>query len=536
MTITSKKVYNGGVWKDITAGWVYQSGWKPIIQYSTYSSTGSPAGWKSAPLEIPAAPVLQNAVNSVGVTPNTFKYTAGGGESNILRSGEFIIFGNIRLEMQADGNLVGKKNTTTGLDGTAVFSTHTFSPTGQAGTYYFEAASDGNYYIKNGSGVAVGGVASGIGASGRIWSTGGLKTYLEQGGSGTLTMAGSRIVIQKDMHIVLVWYTAPGAAASGVGIGLWDDFYEYGILKKSAAHPFLPYYPDNAAPPGVGDTTFKLYTYSSSTATKGSLIGTETGDWGTRLRSTAPLDPAKPYMTYEIAAVSIGQVEGPRTTFKWKLGSAAVAAVPATYGWGTSSGYRWADDYFYASLGSGTTAAPGYSVNSVLSPSGSFRAYQEDSAALQPANAYGQSRWIGNGTWSGFPSASLPAPSVNIHADARRKITRVKVVYDQGFEGSVNSTSYADGFAVWDLDTYGGWKESTTGEVEWSGLGIDVGAGLAIVIRCIRGAIILGSQAVSTSGFLVGKCQISLIYIDSQLWTQLTAGSSGIAAIDGTTW
>lgn len=246
-------------------------------------------------------------------------------------------------------------------------------------------------------------------------------------------------------------------------------------------------------------------------------------------------------MTYEIATVSPGGIEGPRVTFKWKLGSAGVAAVPATYGWGTSSGYRWADDYFYASLGSGTTAAAGYSVNNVLSPTGGFRAYQEDSAALQPANAYGQSRWIGNGTWSGYPSASLLAPSVNIHADARRKITRVKVVYDRGAAGAANqvaitSTSYADGFTIWDLDTYGGWKEATTGEVEWSGLGIDVGAGSAIVIRCIRGAIILGSQAVSTSGFLVGKCQISLIYIDSQLWTQLTTGSPEIAAVAGSTW
>ena len=529
MTIDRKQVYTGGEWKDITAGWVYQSGWKRINQYSTYSSTGSPAGWKSSPLEIPAAPVLQSDVNSAGVTPNTFKYTAGGGESNILRSGEFIIFGNVRLEMQPNGDLVGYKRAYNSTVDTRVFSTNTISPSVD-GSYYFEAASDGNYYIRNAAGTNIG--ASTAGTGGRIWPAGGLKPYLEAGGSGTLTMSGGKITIQPDMHIV--WY--PSSGVGGVGIGTWAADNDYGIPKYSSNHPFLPYYPADASPPSVGDTTFKLYTYSSTTATKGTTATVQTGEWGTALRSTAPIDTNKRFMTYEIATISPAGIEGPTTTFKWKLGSAAVAAVPATYGWETSSGYRWADDYFYASLGSGTTAAPGYSVNSVLSPSGSFRAYQEDSAVLQPANAYGQSRWIGNGTWSGYPSASLLAPSVNIHADARRKITRVKVVYDQGFEGAVGSTSYADGFAVWDLDTYGGWKESTTGEVEWSGLGIDVGAGSAIVIRCIRGAIILGSQAVSTSGFLVGKCQISLIYIDSQLWTQLTAGSAGIAATAGSQW
>lgn len=543
-SIIGKSVYSAGTWKPVLSNRVYNNSvWKPVKRLSGYGF-----GWLPEPDQTPAAPIIQSAVNSAGVTPNTFKYTAGGGESNILRSGEFIIFGNVRLIMQEDGNLVGTSG------GIAVFSTHTFSPVVD-GSYYFEAASDGNFYIKNSAGVKVGGqVGAGVGSNGRTWTTSGLKAYLEAGGSGTLNMTGSKIVIQKDMHIVWASSSSYPSQPPGVGIGNWADFYEYGILQKSAAHPFLPYYPADASSlsnfpygsstnPLPGGTTFKLYTYSSAIATKGSLVETRTGDWGKELRSTAPIDTTKPFKTYEIATISPTGIEGPTTTFKWKLGSAEVPAVAAVYGWGASTGYTsTVGDNFYASLGEGTTAGSGSSVNDVLTPSGAFRAYQEDRAALQPENAYGFRRWIGNGTWSGYPSSSLLRPSINLHARYRLKITRVKVIYERGAAGNadqvaIGATGYADGFSQWELITFGGTKDVTNGEAEWTGMGIDVGAGLAIVIRCNRGAINT-SGAVSTDPpyGLYGKCQIWYVYIDSQPWQVITAGSAGIAATTGSQW
>ena len=561
MTITSKKVYTGGGWKDITAGWVYQSGWKRIIRYSTYSSTGTPTGWKSSPLEIPAAPIIQSAQNPPlsGIRLDTLKYDASGGPvssggtgSNFLRAGEYIVYGSTYLIMQADGNLVGFNNATN-IPNSKIWESKTASPTGQSSTYYLEVESDGNFYIKNSSGAKVAATSPWI-TGGAVWGTGGLRSYL---GLGTTSMALGRLTIQPDMHIV--WYPTQTGTTSGLGIGTYYPVGGNGIVGGGPAHPCLPFYPSGANPPDVVGSQYRLYEYRSNQQIKGAQFGTAvTGNWGSTIRATSTLDPNTPFITYEVATVAANGLESAdRATFRWKIGTAGVPAVARVEGWGAST-YRWAENNFTASLGPGTqlcivpSGTFSATVDSILNfntagynYSGVFRPYQEGDTGLQPRNNYGLARWIGGTQWSGYGAGAMAAPSVNIHAKTRRRVTNLELHYNQGFDNVVSqsgyTTDYADGFTIYQLwtpgVTVGGETSSNDGVVRWDGLNIDTASASAIGFQCIRGAFFIGGNLTTSPGYgLNARCEIYGIIETSEPWEVKVAGSAGIAATTGSQW
>ena len=338
MTITAKSVYTGGQWKPVLGSWVYQNGWKRVNKYSTYHS----GAWVDGPLEPPLPPVNHASSNALDIKLNTFRYSAdggpvssGGNDSNFLRADEYILYGAAYLTMQPDGNLVLYAHRQGTIYRTPLWSSHTFSPTANS-SYYLQATSDGNYYIRNSTGANVAGTAVVYGTERGTWLAGGLRAYTRTNtvtgvtatpftgidSSGYLTVTSSSQFVYWD-----------AAHPSGIVISPWggDD---YGINANGAYHPALPFYPalaNNRTTTAEywsvrADTSYILRTYQSLSPLKGPLVSTLTGPttapkWNTNIRAvTTPT--ANAYMQYELFTVSVLGVESTSPAiYKFRIGT-----------------------------------------------------------------------------------------------------------------------------------------------------------------------------------------------------------------------